>query len=64
MGSGADVKERIVRGCRAIEKDDGGAEEVGSWLRREVLGESGRELKAVVWVLVRARCWIDWTDEL
>jgi len=48
MGSGADVKERIVRGCRVVEKDDGGAEEVGSWLRREVVGGSGRELKAVV----------------
>jgi len=38
MGSGWDVKEMAVRGYRVVEKDDGGAEEVGSWLRREVVG--------------------------
>lgn len=42
----------VVWGCRAVEKDDGGAE-VGSWLKWEVVGccgRSGRVLKAVVWV--------------
>jgi len=56
------VKEMVVRGCRAVEREDGGAEEVGSWLRWEAVGccgRSGRVLKAVVWVLVRARCCID-----
>ena len=31
----------VVRRCRVIQKDDGGAEEVGLWLRWEVVGCCG-----------------------
>lgn len=29
------LKEMVVRGCRVVEKGDGGAEEAASWLRLE-----------------------------
>ena len=51
-----------MRGCRAVEREDGGAEEVGSWLRRrlwDVVGESGGCLRLWFGFLVRARCCID-----
>ena len=40
-----------MRRCQVIEKDDGGAKEVGSWLKGklwDVVGE-WEGLKAVVW---------------
>ena len=53
------MKEMVVRRCRVIEKDDGGAEEVGSWLRWEVVGcvrGSRGCLRLWFGFLVRARC--------
>jgi hypothetical protein len=58
------LNEMVVRGCRVVEKDNEGAEEVGSWLRWEVVGGSGRVLKAVVWVfwLERSAGWTGRTN--
>jgi len=65
MGSGVGLKEMVVRGYRVVEKDDGDAE-VGSWLRREVVGCVGGAGGCLrLWFgfwLERGARWIRWTN--